>query len=153
MATYSSVLAWRIPGMGEPGGLLSMGLHRVGHDSSDLAAAANLWKQASSGQTRGYLDSQLPLRGTQLCVHATSIQTSLYHSLAVVVSDQEKCPPFWSSGSPGGHRGGAPAGTAGKSGKGPGASWIRDNQALGSSFFRPFPSPSDESGFKSLSAP
>ena len=32
MATYSSVLAWRIPGMGEPGGLPSMGLHRVGHN-------------------------------------------------------------------------------------------------------------------------
>ena len=32
MATHSSVLAWRIPGMGEPGGLLSMGLHRVGHN-------------------------------------------------------------------------------------------------------------------------
>ena len=32
MATHSSVLAWRIPGMGEPGGLPSMGLHRVGHD-------------------------------------------------------------------------------------------------------------------------
>ena len=39
-ATHSSVLAWRIPGTGEPGGLLSMGLHRVGHDWSDLAAAA-----------------------------------------------------------------------------------------------------------------
>ena len=32
MATYSSVLAWRIPGTGEPGGLPSIGLHRVGHD-------------------------------------------------------------------------------------------------------------------------
>ena len=32
MATHSSVLAWRIPGKGEPGGLPSMGLHRVGHD-------------------------------------------------------------------------------------------------------------------------
>ena len=32
MATHSRVLAWRIPGMGEPGGLLSMGSHRVGHD-------------------------------------------------------------------------------------------------------------------------
>ena len=31
-ATHSSVLAWRIPGMGEPGGLPSMGSHRVGHD-------------------------------------------------------------------------------------------------------------------------
>ena len=39
MATYSSVLAWRIPGTGEPGGLLSVGLHRVRHDWSDLAAA------------------------------------------------------------------------------------------------------------------
>ena len=32
MATHSSVLAWRIPGIGEPGGLASMGSHRVGHD-------------------------------------------------------------------------------------------------------------------------
>ena len=40
MATHSSVLAWRIPGMAEPGGLLSMGLHRVRHDWRDLAAAA-----------------------------------------------------------------------------------------------------------------
>ena len=36
MATHSSVLAWRIPGTGEPGGLLYMGLHRVGHDWSNL---------------------------------------------------------------------------------------------------------------------
>ena len=40
MATHSSVLAWRIPGTEEPGGLLSMGLHRVGHDWCDLTAAA-----------------------------------------------------------------------------------------------------------------
>ena len=40
MAPHSSVLAWRIPGTGEPGGLPSMGSHRVGHDWSDLAAAA-----------------------------------------------------------------------------------------------------------------
>ena len=40
MATHSSVLAWKIPGTAEPGGLPSMGLHRVGHDSRDLAAAA-----------------------------------------------------------------------------------------------------------------
>ena len=40
MATHSSVLDWRIPGMGEPGGLPSMGSHRIGHDWSDLAAAA-----------------------------------------------------------------------------------------------------------------
>ena len=40
MATHSSVLAWRIPGTGEPCGLLSMGSHRVRHDWSNLAAAA-----------------------------------------------------------------------------------------------------------------
>ena len=39
MATHSSVLAWRIPGTGEPEGLPSMGSHRVGHNWSDLAAA------------------------------------------------------------------------------------------------------------------
>ena len=40
MATHSRVLAWRILGTGEPGGLPSMGSHRVGHDWSALAAAA-----------------------------------------------------------------------------------------------------------------
>ena len=40
MATHSSVLAWWIPGTAEPGGLPSMGSHRVGHDWSNLAAAA-----------------------------------------------------------------------------------------------------------------
>ena len=44
MATHSSVLACRIPGTGEPGGLLSIGSHRVGHDWSNLAAvAANIF--------------------------------------------------------------------------------------------------------------
>ena len=42
MATHSSVLAWRIPVTGRPGELPSMGSHRVGHDWSDLAAAAAL---------------------------------------------------------------------------------------------------------------
>ena len=37
MATHSSILVWRIPGTEEPGGLPSMGSHRVGHDGSDLA--------------------------------------------------------------------------------------------------------------------
>ena len=51
MATHSSVLAWRIPGMAEPGGLLSMGLHRVGHDWSNLAAAEG--QGMSVGETGG----------------------------------------------------------------------------------------------------
>ena len=42
MATHSNVLAWRIPGTGEPGGLPSIGSHRVGHDCSNLAAAESL---------------------------------------------------------------------------------------------------------------
>ena len=41
MATHSSILAWRIPETGEPGGLPSTGSHRVGHDWSDLAVAAS----------------------------------------------------------------------------------------------------------------
>ena len=40
MATLSNILAWRIPGVGEPGGLMSMGSHRVRHNRSNLAAAA-----------------------------------------------------------------------------------------------------------------
>ena len=51
MATHSSVLAWRIPGTGEPGGLLSMELHRVGHDWSDLAVAVSVhWKLQSTSK-------------------------------------------------------------------------------------------------------
>ena len=47
MATHSSVLAWRIPGTGEPGRLLSMGSHRVRHNWSDLAAAADVFLEFS----------------------------------------------------------------------------------------------------------
>ena len=43
IATHSSFLAWRIPGTGEPGGLPSLGWHRVGHNWSDLAAAVSFW--------------------------------------------------------------------------------------------------------------
>ena len=48
IATHSSILAWRIAGMGQPGGLPSMGSHRVWHDWSDLAAAeGNSWSQST----------------------------------------------------------------------------------------------------------
>ena len=53
MATHSSVLAWRILGMGEPGGLPSMGSHRVGHDWSNLAAAAAAAEDLRSGYDNG----------------------------------------------------------------------------------------------------
>ena len=52
MATHSSVLAWRIPGTGEPGRLPSMGSHRVGHNWSDLVAAAFLHM---SGKVEGII--------------------------------------------------------------------------------------------------
>ena len=52
MATHSSVLAWRIPGTGAPGGLPSVGSHRVGHDWSDLAAAAAARSSCRGGKDR-----------------------------------------------------------------------------------------------------
>ena len=54
MATHSSVLAWRIPGMGAPDGLPSMGSHRVGHDLSDLAVAVSNMLQRSNVVKAGY---------------------------------------------------------------------------------------------------
>ena len=57
MATHSSVLAWRIPGTGGPGGLPSMGSHRVGHDWSDLAAAA-AWYTVSRINAEGRVGSK-----------------------------------------------------------------------------------------------
>ena len=48
MATHSSILDWRIPGTGEPGGLPSMGLHRVRHDWSDLACMHALEKEMAT---------------------------------------------------------------------------------------------------------
>ena len=67
MATHSSVLAWRTPGTGEPGGLPSMGLHRVAHDWSNLAARKLRWEKDG-----GYL--KLPLRAP----HTTKRQLSIH---------------------------------------------------------------------------
>ena len=55
MATHTSVLAWRIPGTGEPDGLQSMGSHRIGHDWSDLAAAAAISSKFCLGMHRHQL--------------------------------------------------------------------------------------------------
>ena len=61
MATRSSVLAWRIPGMVEPDGLPSMGSHGVGHDWSDLALAVHLWiPNIINGFPRGVVVENLP---------------------------------------------------------------------------------------------
>ena len=53
MATHSSVLAWRIPGTGEPGGLPSMGSHRVGHDWSGLAQHLYMYPSPPFSYLRG----------------------------------------------------------------------------------------------------
>ena len=60
MATHSSVLAWRIPGTGGPGGLPSMGSHRVGHDWNDLAVAV-IWMVNDSKLSKRYLFQLFPL--------------------------------------------------------------------------------------------
>ena len=54
MGTHSSVLAWRILGTGEPGGLPSMGSHRVGHNWSDLAVAAAVFICQSQSPNSSY---------------------------------------------------------------------------------------------------
>ena len=73
MATHSSVLAWRIPGTGEPGGLSSMGSHRVGHDWSDTAAAGtqytNPWERRAGMSVLEYWLPYmlLPWLGEMVC--------------------------------------------------------------------------------------
>ena len=89
IATHSSVLAWRIPGTEEPGGLLSMESHRVGHDWSDLAAAAaadtqlmtaaqHKWRmKQSQGSTEGKVfveRESIP----ELCMTSTILAALLY---------------------------------------------------------------------------
>ena len=61
MATHSSVLAWRIPWTEKPGGMQSMGSHRVGHDWSDLAAAANSRMALRTNRVQSKLPANMPL--------------------------------------------------------------------------------------------
>ena len=77
MATHSSALAWKIPGTGEPGGLLSTGSHRVRHDWSDLAAAAPVVltggkDKASVGIWQGWCDDCDQLKLLRLNIPLTS---------------------------------------------------------------------------------
>ena len=91
MATHSSVLDWRIPGTGEPGGLPSMGSHRVGHDWSDLAASSTHALGSLFVFCRQHVNSismtrrsSLPLpeylKPTHSC-RAGSVLTALVHQL------------------------------------------------------------------------
>ena len=72
MATHSSVLAWKIPGTAEPGGLLSMGSHRVGQDWSDLAAAA-----ASAGDSHSITSQEKPL-AKEMATHSVFLPGKLW---------------------------------------------------------------------------
>ena len=67
MATHSSILAWRIPGMGEPGGLLSMRSHRVGHAlEKEMATHSSVlaWRIPGTGEPGG-----LPFVGSHRVGH------------------------------------------------------------------------------------
>ena len=76
MATHSSVLAWRMPGTGEPGTLPSMGLHRVRHDWSDLAAAAYIFRPFKKLHT---CCSKIVMRGFSKSLPISISCTSLVH--------------------------------------------------------------------------
>ena len=90
MATHSSVLAWRVPGTGEPGGLPSMGSQRVGHDSSDLATAA----AAATNDCNWTCPSQSLFTLTPYRLHSAPSMLSPLHSpvcVCVLLVDQS-CP-------------------------------------------------------------
>ena len=70
MATHSSILAWRIAGTGEPGGLPSMGSHRVGHDWSNLAAAA--WRRKWNWLQYSCLENPKDRGNWQATVHSAA---------------------------------------------------------------------------------
>ena len=91
MSTHSSVLAWRIPGTGEPDGLPSMGSHRVGHDWSNLAAAAAADQVLTFGwmaplhqcsQSRLKVVGRLLLKGLFLCLKPQGDPQSLKGALS-----------------------------------------------------------------------
>ena len=116
MATHSSVLAWRIPGTGEPGGLPSLGLHRVGHDWSDLAAAVaaavrfqslgfnhygifllhhwktgNVWKQHKESERTGFRSPlcHLLAPSQKSCSSSLNLSSSsVKHHNSLMLSDQ-----------------------------------------------------------------
>ena len=99
MATHTSDLAWRIPGMGEPGGLPSMGSHRVGHDWSDLAAAAaprplSQWCYSTISSSVAHFSSCLqsfPASGSFLRNHFASSGQTVASSSASVLPRNIQC--------------------------------------------------------------
>ena len=110
MATHSSVLAWRIPGTGEPGGLPSMGSLRVGHDWGDSAAAAALILSYTNHQLLLLL-SMSSLKSHWSCLQSPASSRwdpTALGSLFSPTSDgrlltcwkKEHGPPFWNHSVP-----------------------------------------------------
>ena len=82
LATHSSVLVWRILGTGEPGGLLSMGSHRVGHDWNDLATAADVFLEECSCSFYDPMDADNLISGSSgFCKSSLNIWKFTVHIL------------------------------------------------------------------------
>ena len=94
MATHSSVLAWRIPGMAEPSGLLSMGSHRVGHHWSDLVAAAacKLLSRTTTKKTYTcqHQDSSIIVKVTNLFRNKMSILGNFKNAIRTFYQNKQK---------------------------------------------------------------
>ena len=90
MATHSSVLAWRIPGTAEPGGLSSLGLYRIGRDWSDLAAAAAVLNTQCPSLPQKSLKSSI----TQGRKNVRCLMTAIYY-LNVIGSYSVTNPTQW----------------------------------------------------------
>ena len=80
MTTHSSVLSWRIPGMGESGGLLSMGSHRVGHEWRDWAAAAEIIRWLSKNHSTAFWSR------TTFCALSTGLACPFYIAILSWIS-------------------------------------------------------------------
>ena len=87
MATHSSVLAWRIPGTGKPGGLPSVGSHRVRHDWSDLAAAAAGGDKVHKAKVRIWIWKNVKHSGKNGKAPSTTEREQLLRSRKVGLQD------------------------------------------------------------------
>ena len=95
MAAHSGVLAWRIPWMGKPGGLPSMGSHRVGHNWSDLAIAKK--KHLGLYCHPAYLTYTQNTSWEMLGWMKHKLESRLWGEISIT-SDKQMTPPLWQNG-------------------------------------------------------